>query len=347
MSDYLSRTVLDFVRREGAIAAGIATTETLSGGPPSVNLAYVQPDARSAVSFAVALRQDLIEPYLNKRDRRMHEVNNLKVNSICNGIALSLAKYLEHKGHPSVPIAANNVYRTETPGGSLDMFPDISLRYLAVASGVGHFGLSGNVILPEFGAAVILGGLATTAELVATDPLPAEGAYCDNCRICQAVCPSGMMDPKEEARITIGGREFTYSRRRNYLRCQYVCGGFTGLHSSGLWSTWSPGRFAIPEKDDEFRAAMAKGLKAYARRPGLEGGFYHPLMRNRLYITCGNCQLVCHPDKNERKKRFDLLKTGGVIVQAEDGSLTAISNEKAEAHLRAMGTERRALYEDC
>jgi epoxyqueuosine reductase QueG len=346
MSDYLSRTVLDFVRGEGAIAAGIATRETLSGGPPSVNLAYIHPDARSAVSFAVPLRQDLIEPYLAKENRRMHEIDNLKVNSICSGIALNLAKYLEQKGHPSVPVAANNVYRTETPGGSLDMFPDLSLRCLAVACGVGHFGLSGSVILPEVGAAVILGGVVTTAELVATDPLPAKAAYCDKCRICQAVCPSGMMDPKEEARITLGGREFTYSRRRNYLRCQYVCGGFTGLHPSGQWSTWSPGRFAIPEKDDEFRAAMAKGLKAYARRPGLEGGFYHPFMRDKLYITCGNCQLVCHPEKNERKKRFDLLKAGGVIIQAEDGSLTAISHEKAEAHLKAMAKERRALYED-
>ena len=155
-----------------------------------------------------------------------------------------------------------------------------------------------------------------------------------------------MMDPKEEARITLGGREFAYSRRRNYLRCQYVCGGFTGLHPSGQWSTWSPGRFAIPEKDEDFRAAMVKGLKAYARRPGMEGGFYHPLMRDKVYITCGNCQLVCHPDKGERKRRLDLLQSGGVVIQAEDGSLFAVSPEKAEAHLQAMSKEQRALYVD-
>jgi len=346
MLEDLSRTVVDFVRREGAIAAGIATRGTLEGGPPSVELTYMHSDARSAVIFAVPLRQDLIEPYLAKQNRRMHEKDNLTANSICSGIALNLAKHLEQKGHPSVPLAANNVYRTETPGGSLDMFPDISLRYLAVAAGVGHFGLSGNVIVPEVGASVILGGMVTTAELAATEPLPAQATYCDRCRICRAACPSGMMDPKEEARVTLGGREFAYSRRRNYLRCQYVCGGFTGLHPSGQWSTWSPGRFGIPEKDGEFPAAMVKGLKAYTRRPGLGGGFYHPLMRGRLYITCGNCQLVCHPDIRQRKRRLDLLKSGGVIIQAEDGSLSAVSPETAEAHMKAMPEERRVLYED-
>ena len=51
------------------------------------------------------------------------------------------------------------------------MKPDVSLRYLAVRSGVGWFGLSGNVITAEQGAAIILGGVVTTAELRTHRPL--------------------------------------------------------------------------------------------------------------------------------------------------------------------------------
>ena len=54
---------------------------------------------------------------------------------------------------------------------------------------------------------------------------------------------------------------------------------------------------------------------------------------------------VCHPDKEERKRRMNLLHNGGVIIQHEDGSLQPVSSEKAKEHIAAMDPERRALYE--
>jgi len=115
----ITQTVIDKVMGEGACDAGIATTETLEGGPPSVDLSYVLPEAKSAVCFV---------------------------------LALDLARFLEQKGFPSYPVASNVVYRQDTERGLLDLFPDISLRYLAVASGIAQFGLSGNVIREEEGA---------------------------------------------------------------------------------------------------------------------------------------------------------------------------------------------------
>ena len=102
----------------------------------------------------------------------------------------------------------------------------------------------------------------------------------------------------------MGGLEFSYSKRKNYLRCEFVCGGMTGLHPSKKWSTWSPGRFFIPEDDGAFREAMIKGIKAYDRRPRMEGGFPHILMRSNLYLTCGNCQLLCWPNPADRKENY-------------------------------------------
>jgi epoxyqueuosine reductase QueG len=342
----LTATVLDYVLREGACAAGIATTETLAGGPPSADLSYVLSGARSAVSFALPFDQAKIPPYLRKEDLGSHERDNLRTETWVSGLAAQLAAYLDQMGHPSVAVLANRVYREDTPGGVSDLVPPISQRYLAVRSGVGWFGLSGNVITRSHGAGVLLGSVVTAAELAATDPLPEEEKYCNECRLCQASCASLMMDPKEKTTVTLGGVEFSYSKRRNYNRCGLVCGGFAGLDRSGKWSTWSPGRFPIPESDEEFASALAEGMLAWSQRPEMPGGFYHPQTgTRRLSMTCGNCQLVCHPDRDERKSRYKMLTGSGVVVQKPDGSLEALSPSAARRFLDGLSPETRALYE--
>ena len=48
----LSTLALEYPLLEGAVKSGIATLETLAGGPPSVDLSYVLPGARSAIVFS-------------------------------------------------------------------------------------------------------------------------------------------------------------------------------------------------------------------------------------------------------------------------------------------------------
>ena len=330
---------------EGACGAGIATTDTLAGGPPSSDLSYVLPSAKSAVSFAVAIDQTLIPPYLMKKERRAFEKECLRVNAMASGIAFHLSNYLRQKGYPSVPVAANCVYRTESAGGLHEYMPDIAHRYLAVRSGVGHMGLSGNIITKDHGAAIILGTTVTTAPLMSTDPLPPEDNYCDKCRLCMASCVSGFMDPKDTARVSLGGIEVAYSKRRHYGRCDCVCSGYTGLHSSRKWSTWSPGRFALPERDDELLRAQDHLIKVYAEWPEAPGGRFFILADDKLRTSCGNCQIICCPDKNERTARFKMLTKSGVVVQHPDGALEAVSPRKAEELLAHIPPRRRSLYE--
>jgi epoxyqueuosine reductase QueG len=346
MEEDLTQTVIEFVKSYVACAAGIATIDTLEGGPPSADLTYVLPDAKSAIVFAVPMDEKLIPSFLMKKDFLSHEKDMVLKNAQSSGISLLLADFLDQKGYPSVPLAANMKYRSDTPRGIRDLMPDISLRYLAVRSGVGHLGLSGNVITKEHGAAVILGATVTTAELVPTDPLPQEENYCDDCRLCIASCPSGLMNPEEETKISLGGIDFTYSKRRAYRRCEYVCGGFAGLHKSGKWSTWSAARFRIPEEDEEFNQVIRTAAKAYWKRPEPGGGYHHPLVRTKIWHTCGGCQIVCCPDKEERKKRHEMLTHSGVVVQNPDGSLEAVSPEAATERIASMSPEQRALYEE-
>ena len=66
---------------------------------------------------------------------------------------------------------------------------------------------------------------------------------------------------------------------------------------------------------------------------------------DRVDLTCGNCQLICHPDREIRKKRYRLLTESGVIVQNPDGSVEAVAPDAAEKKVAAMDPDTRALYE--
>ena len=200
-----------------------------------------------------------------------------------------------------------------------------------------------------FVARVILSSVITTAELIPTNPQPPEDNYCDECKLCLASCASGLMAKDEKTVVTMGGIDFTYAKRRSYNRCDYVCGGFAGLHPSGKWSTWSPARFPIPESDDGFLPALLKAVPAYRNRPKQDFGcnLYHPLVPgNRLDFTCGHCQFICHPDKAVRQKRYDMIANAGVVIQQSDGSLEAVSPEAAKKYLAAMDFQTRSLYEE-
>lgn len=349
--DRLSDIVREFTMIEGACEAGIVTRETLEGGPPSSDLTYVLPGAKSAISFAVPIDPDVIRPYLMKKERLPLERAFIQANVLASGIALHLANYLTQKGFPSVPVAANNVFRPPESGRPSDYiaesyYPDIAHRYLAVRSGIGHLGLSGNLITQKNGAAVILATTVTTAPLIPTPPLSPEASYCDNCRLCMASCVAGFMSRDETTSISLGGHEVSYSKRLNYGRCDLVCSGYTGLHSSGRWSTWSPGRFPIPERDEDLGAANGRMQKAHGQWPESEGGRYFFFMDDKLRVSCAHCQLVCCPDKDERKERYQMLTGAGVVVQDLDGGRRALSKEAAERVLASMPPQNRCLYEE-
>jgi hypothetical protein len=119
------------------------------------------------------------------------------------------------------------------------------------------------------------------------------------------------------------------------------------MAKNGKWSTWSPGRFSIPEEDEDFMPALIEAVVDSAPRPSIGGGFHHPAMPagRVINMTCGNCQLVCHPDRDERKRRYKLLTKSGVVVQHADGSLEAVAPDIAAKHVSELTAEQRACYE--
>jgi DNA-binding transcriptional regulator GbsR (MarR family) len=216
----LTETLKEMALTLGAFKVGIATTETLLGGPPFADLTYVLPEAKSAVCFALAFDQNLIDPYFRKVDHESLETNKVRTTTLANGI-LEIADFLQQSGYKAVPQSANFVYRRDTENWLLDMHSPISHRYLAVRSEIGYFGYLGNIITKESGSAIVLASVVTDAELIPTDSLPEDENYCDECKLCLSVCSSGYVDPVEKT--TVPGRKGVYLREVKKQLSLFTC----------------------------------------------------------------------------------------------------------------------------
>ncbi len=341
----LNEKVEAFLLANGALKVGFATVETLAGGPPSADLTYRLEGARSAVSFALPLDRDRIRAYLGKEERLPHEEDNLATNIRSRDLSWEVAGMLNEAGYVSKGTSANLKYRKEVANWQLTLPPDISHRYIAVRSGVGSFGWSGNVGLKDHGCAVLLGTCVTTADLEPTAPIPEGERFCDNCKMCVAACPVEMFERDVAVPVELGEVTFSHGARKTYLLCQFCCGGITGLDKSGKWSSWSPGRFEVPEDQQELMKRLASGSNLYAQRPPIPGGYDNPVRTGaKQHLTCGHCQLVCWGDKKETAKNLKLLHTSGCVLQEPDGSVTVLPADEAEQAFAAFDPAHRALY---
>ena len=356
MLNALNKEIEQFLGDKGAIKVGFATLETLAGGPPSTDLTYIFPEAKSAISYALLFDREKIRDYLAKRDFSGHEDDRAFLNLKSWKISKALAKKLEDKGFKSKPIFFNNNYRKEVSGWELKMPPDISHRYIAVRSGVGSFGWSGNVGIKGIGTTILLGTIVTAAELEPTDPIPLEESFCTRCKICTRVCGANLFDKEKETKVTIGGIEFSYSLRHGYIRCFYVCGGLAGYKKGRSWSTWSPGRFPIPDtdKDDADKKIMTNFIRAlskykkWPKRTDIEGKFkgYEntALPGYSLRLTCGLCQNICFGDAKETLKNYEILKNSGCLVQKENGDILILPADEAQKAYDELDKKHKRLY---
>lgn len=114
-----------------------------------------------------------------------------------------------------------------------------------------------------------------------------------------------------------------------------------------MYSTWSPGRFNLPEDDDKFEVLREKAMPAYVKRPKKDTVFYHPgVPEYKMQYTCSTCQFICHPNKNMRNRRYKLFKNSGAIVEDETGNRVSVYPNEAEQIIAEMSEDRKKLYLD-
>lgn len=347
--------IKEALAERGAVSVGIANRETLADGPPSAQIDFALPGARSAISFALLQDREKIRAFLAKEDRLGHDEDNTSLNFKSFAMATEVAEILKKEGHQAVAIIPNGEYRQDQPDWRFVAHPPISHRYMAVASGVGFFGWSGNVGIKGHGANVLLGTCITTAELEPTPPVAPDESFCDNCKMCAASCPMEMFEKEISTTQTIGGNTYVHAARRSTTRCLIGCGSASGMHKSGEWSSWSPGRFTIPDDEMALRAECSRLYPLMGRRPSAKVSDITRMATSRArnpgaiarfggFRSCSHCQIICFGDKTQRAANLKLLHTSGCIVQEPDGALVALPPDEAAKRIDGMDPDRKALY---
>lgn len=324
----IKEEITSIAREMGLDKIGFTTKDRLKGAPPSADLTYVLPTAKSAISLCIAFDKAAIRPYLSKQDLWAHNTDHKAVLFKLKLVGQTIQRLLEDKGYQAVSPFLNDEYREEQPY-YLAMVPPLSHKYMAVASGIGWFGWNQLVLTPEYGAPVALTTVVTSAELEPDDPLE-KGDWCQNCRLCVPSCPVHFLSMDNEETVTIAGRTYRHSKARSNMRCLVCCGGATGVNDhTDKWSTWSPIALELPGPDDD--QAFEQRVLEYAKDPqhirlkwlldfssrkgvnSWEEFDYTWLIEE--WLTCGNCMLICWPEMKDRKENLRLLRTSGKVTK--------------------------------
>ena len=366
MKEHLKQIAVD----SGAVLFGVGSKERLKDAPPSGEMNYLLPGAESCIIWAYATPINTLENYLSKKERASYKNNMHFAYSTSWKSAVDIAAFIEkNSGFKAVPVPPNIGYRVGVlqfktrllvgrwllrHGLAKKMvakviartfgeksIPGFSLRYGAVAAGIGRIGWSGNLISEEHGSAIYLAGALTTAPME-PDPL-AENNHCNKCKCCVKACPTGFFSmDEEETPVTIAGRQEIYAKRNSFARCYCGCGGLSGLGPGGKWSTWTPDHECLKEISEEsmtdarfrekllYKLLFAKDtpesqrnfnkdiLIAYMNGGILGNAGLRPL--EDTHPTCGVCQAVCVADPGERKRLLGLLHTSGKMFVDEQGN---------------------------
>ncbi len=255
----LKEKVKEIALNNGAKLVGVGNRERLKDSPPSGDMNYCLPGAQSCIVWVHPTSFETLKNYFSKKERMSLAKEMYYAYSTAWKIAAEIANFIEkttdYKAHPVIP---NGQYRLEDnlfkrklffrlgrfalrlglgkkiitrilaeTFGRECIYPDFSLRYGAVAAGLGHLGWSGMLVTKEYGGALHLGGVLTTAPLE-PDPVAAE-SNCNKCKLCTKVCNSGYFSRDEEDEpINIAGQKEIHAKRNMFGRCGIGCLGVNG-----------------------------------------------------------------------------------------------------------------------
>ncbi len=110
--------IIDIARQMGIDKIGFTTRERLSDAPPSADFGYVLPEARSAVSLAVALEKPPIRAYLAKKDQMAHVEDHKRSYLKLGEAGTAIADMLKKRAtQPCLP------YQTSSTGKMKRIWP--------------------------------------------------------------------------------------------------------------------------------------------------------------------------------------------------------------------------------
>lgn len=180
---HLSEDVKSIALASGADLVGIVKTADMTEHAESI--LQILPNARSLV--VVASRHSLAA--IRSANNQVAQFDTIHTYNECARSAHKVSRYLESQGFDSVAAPAYIPIDMQEP--KMGMRGEISWRSAGVQAGLGSYGENGLLITKEFGAAIRISGLLTSADLQADSPL--EQDACNHCMRCVEACPAGAL----------------------------------------------------------------------------------------------------------------------------------------------------------
>jgi epoxyqueuosine reductase len=279
----LTRAVKEKAVSLGAHLVGIAPMKRMENAPPDLHPKRLLPEAQSLISMAFRINRGVQQLHLRGPSPMPFSLfAGVEPKERLDKMALDLANFLEDLDFVSLPIPANQYYYQEKGVG------EISHKHVAMAAGLGRLGRGGFLVTPEYGGAVQLITILTTAPLL-PDPMLEED-LCQGCpQPCVSICPVQALRKDRDRVIVMDGKEYRYGWL-SYLRCQWGCGGMVmGDRFYALSDLPMP---KMEEEDDAKKVRLEFLLAGGKRFPwdkAYRGAFN--------YNACSKCYVVCHPEK--------------------------------------------------
>ncbi len=176
----------------------------------------IMPAADSVIVLAVKVPRGCIEPL---PQARAEYTNTLLAGTVTLRLAaFRLAQALESKGHRAsvIPIEGSEFGYWYADKETLKA--DVSVKYAAYLAGMGRYGVSNLLLLPEIGPRVRMTAVVTDAVLEKGAPLQGfKDPRCEDCLACVKVCPAGALHA-DGSISRHGCKEYMFSTLEG-LRC--------------------------------------------------------------------------------------------------------------------------------
>lgn len=184
-------------RELGADIVGIADSAQLNANPPD----RADPRIPANISDYDADRVIVVGKRLSagvtripRWDERHKYYNDELTLTALEEITLSLVLWLEQKGYPALIVPPTHVDPWRYQGDpDKHMKPLLPLEYAAVEAGLGTLGLNRQLLTPEYGPRVMLGGVLCSAPVDCDTKREVALCHGPACGRCLAACPGDVV----------------------------------------------------------------------------------------------------------------------------------------------------------
>ena len=163
----------------GADLVGVVDVKNLD--EHSEDIDKILPGSKSVI--VVVAKHSLVA--IQSQNNQMGQFDTIHAYNESARAAHRTVRFLESEGFPAAAVPAFIPIDMQAP--KKGMRGEICWRRAGVRAGLGSYGENGLLVTPEFGSAIRISGLVTTAELQADSPLKQD--TCDHCMRCAEACP--------------------------------------------------------------------------------------------------------------------------------------------------------------